>query len=219
MSSGPRRNYGCRVPRSHELEDALFGFPRKERTRRFPRQAALSDVRYDARGSRMRIRSTVARSAFLLSVVLSLTASARPQLPAKREQPRPADCEISGVVTDAATGRPPARAQVMVFSGVSGAMGGILLAPGVATPCAQCELPGPLRYQTLTDARGRFTIRGMAAGWYRVFSKSGAPWPGRSEVDEDSRSSGPADTGTAGRRRRHSRVRARLHRCQRRRRD
>lgn len=146
----------------------LWGIPRKEQVHGFARQATPPGVGYDTRGFQMRIRSKVARSVFLLSFVFSLSALARPQLPAKLKQQAPANCEISGVVTDAATGRPIAHAQVMVFSQGSGIMGGIPPVVLIGSPCAHCELPGPLRYQTLTDARGRFSIHSMAAGWYRV---------------------------------------------------
>ncbi len=125
----------------------------------------------------MRTPSNPTRVALLLASFLTLSAFARPQMPAKsRKAAASPNAEISGTITDAATGRPIAGAQVMVFSPWSGIMGGVtggvaggvIPVPLIGCPCDHWGSPGTLRYQTLTDARGRFAFRKAIPGTYQV---------------------------------------------------
>ena len=81
---------------------------------------------------------------------------------------RPADCQISGLVVDAGTGKPMPGAQVKVFSPPSGVIGGVIPVVVPTSPCVRCDPLGVLRYRLRTDATGHFTVRKMEPGAYVV---------------------------------------------------
>lgn len=123
----------------------------------------------------MPIPRRLIQAAILMAAFLPLSTSATPGFSRSHAQttPAPANCEISGVVTDAGTGRPLAGAQVVVLDAhTSGGVAGGVSENGpvtlVGSSCDRCDVFGRLRYQALTDAQGRFSIREMVSGPYQV---------------------------------------------------
>jgi len=116
-----------------------------------------------------------AGAALLLAVSFLCLGAARAHFPWSQTPPlgssvhqRPADCQISGLVVDAGTGKPMPSALVMVFSPPSGGIGGVMPLVVPTSPCVRCDPLGVLRYRLRTDATGRFAVRKMEPGVYVV---------------------------------------------------
>lgn len=55
-----------------------------------------------------------------------------------------------------------------LYKGIAGGIAGVPPVAISGSPCDHCDVLGTLRYQALTDARGRFTIRKVVPGQYQV---------------------------------------------------
>jgi len=116
-----------------------------------------------------------AGAALLLTVSFLCLGAVRAQLLRSQTSPLdsaahqlPANCQISGLVVDAGTGKPMPGAQVMVFSPPSGSIGGVMPVVVPTSPCVRCNPLGVLRYRLQTDATGHFDVRKMEPGSYVV---------------------------------------------------
>lgn len=121
----------------------------------------------------MRIPQRLTQAAIVLVALSPLWTGAAPH--ARRHgqsrasaTPSKADCEISGVVVDAATGGPIEGAQVIALTPPSGVMGDVIPVALAGSPCDRCDVFGSPRYQAVTDARGRFAIPEVFPGQYKV---------------------------------------------------
>jgi hypothetical protein len=120
----------------------------------------------------MWFRPERAAAAFLLlaaSVWLAAHAQFPPQLPLQSAPAAgPANCEISGAVFDAATGKPFAGAEVLIWSITSGVIEGVVPIVVVRSACDRCDAYGAMLYRLRTNSQGHFSVGHLVSGRYRI---------------------------------------------------